>query len=117
MTHSLTELQRRAAAAREMAAKAPPLEKEIERLVCKFAKERGCWVTKFKSENHRGVPDDIFITPRGSVFFIEFKRPGLSATALQSSVIEEMRANKANVYIVDNVSQGRAVVENEVTWG
>ena len=49
------------------------LEKQIESKVVKKAKELGFLTYKFSSPSNRGVPDRIFISPYGEVFFIEFK--------------------------------------------
>jgi hypothetical protein len=54
------------------------LEKQIEKKVCDYAKERGMLVYKFTSPNRMAVPDRLFICPDGRVFFIEFKREGQS---------------------------------------
>jgi hypothetical protein len=42
-----------------------PLEKVIEKTVCKYAESKGCVQFKFVSVNNRGVPDRIIITPVG----------------------------------------------------
>jgi c-di-GMP-binding flagellar brake protein YcgR len=82
------------------------LEKQIESKVCKYARDKGYLVYKFTSPQRRSVPDRIFISPRGVVFFIEFKRKGGKLTKGQEAEIERMAQNNAVVFVVDNVEQG-----------
>ena len=83
------------------------LEKQIEKAVCDYAKSKGVLCYKFVSPGHAGVPDRMFITPAGKVFFIEFKRMGGKATPLQMREIERLQSQGVNVAIVDNVIEGQ----------
>ena len=87
------------------------LEKEIERRVAKYAKERDVWCRKFVSPGNRSVPDRIFITPAGRVFFVEFKRWGQKPTIKQEREIARIRRHGVPVFIVDNVPFGVMVLE------
>lgn len=87
-------------------------EKQIERAVCDYARSKGCYVRKFASPSHRGVPDRLFITPEGITFFIEFKAPGKEPTALQSKELETIRAHGVPAYWADSVSTGRMLVNS-----
>lgn len=90
-----------------------PLEKDIEKKVCDFAKQLGCLVYKFTSPSRRSVPDRLFIMPRGlGVFFIEFKRRGEKPTPGQAIEIAKIKANGASVFIVDNVVDGKLLVHD-----
>jgi hypothetical protein len=91
-----------------------PLEKVIEAAVVKFAQSKGCYVAKFTSPNRRSVPDRVFITPTGKVFFVEFKRGGEKPTLAQSVEHEKLRRVKALVFVVDNVERGKRIVEEMV---
>lgn len=91
-----------------------PLEKEIEKRVCAFAKSLHCYERKFTSPSRRAVPDRLIITPNGIVFFIEFKRQGELPTMSQTVEIEKIRQHGVPVYVVDNVAEGRRVVEEMV---
>ena len=82
------------------------LEKEIEKRVCEHAKEMKILSYKFVSPGHIGVPDRIFITPKGYTFFIEFKRNGGKTTPMQDREIARIRATGVQVHIVDDVGQG-----------
>jgi len=88
-----------------------PLEKDIESKVVKFAKENfGMLVYKFTSPSRRSVPDRLFITNTGDSFFIEFKRLGEKPTAAQQVEIEKLRKQRARVWVVDDVEEGKTTV-------
>jgi hypothetical protein len=89
-----------------------PLEKDIERAVCDYAKKQFkmlCY--KFTSPGQRSVPDRIFVTKEGVVFFIEFKRLGQKPTPAQEVEIAKIRAQGVKVFVVDNVGEGKRVVD------
>lgn len=90
-----------------------PLEKDIERRVCDYAKSLKMLVYKFTSPARSHVPDRLFILPGGGVFFIEFKRKGQKPTPAQNVEIEKMRKQGAQVYIVDNIDAGRCIIGDE----
>lgn len=87
-----------------------PLEKEIERKVCEFAKKNDTLAYKFNSEAHRSVPDRLFITKHGRVFFIEFKREGKKPTEGQIREIQRIKDQGVPVFVVDNVDEGKRIV-------
>jgi hypothetical protein len=87
-------------------------ESQIEKNVVRFAKEEGCYVRKFKAPGNRGVPDKLFLAPNGIVFFIEFKKPTGVLSAMQKDEIAQIKKRKGNVFVVDNVPDGRAIVQS-----
>lgn len=87
-----------------------PLEKEIEASVVAHAKKLGMLVYKFTSPSRRSVPDRMFITKAGVVFFIEFKRRGQKPTASQEIEIAKIRAQGVKCFVVDNVDDGKKIV-------
>ena len=89
-----------------------PLEKEIEKKVCEYAKSKGVLCYKFTSPNQRSVPDRIFHF-KGHTWYIEFKRLGQEPTAAQSIEIARIRAQGISVTVVDNVEHGKAIVDLE----
>lgn len=93
-----------------------PLEKDIERKVCDYAKSLGILVYKFTSPSRRSVPDRIFFTPRGHVFLIEFKRKDQKPTPAQEVEISKLRKNGIRVHIVDDVAEGKFVVLDEIEF-
>lgn len=88
-----------------------PLEKDIERRVCEYARAKGCLAYKFMSPATAHVPDRLIITPNGVIVFIEFKRAGGKPTPAQAVEHERMRKHGARVYVVDNVDEGKNVIE------
>lgn len=91
-----------------------PLEKAIESAVCNYAKSLGVLVYKFTSPQRRSVPDRIFFPPNRPAFLIEFKRKGEKPTPAQDVEIAKIRAQGVNVYVVDNVEQGKVIVDLEM---
>lgn len=85
-------------------------ESEIERQVSYYAKSKGWLVYKFVSPSQRGVPDRIFIGG-GEIFFIEFKAPGKKPTKLQDKIFSKIRGELFEVYIIDDVEQGKKLID------
>lgn len=90
-----------------------PLEKEIEKCVSTYAKSLGILSYKFTSPSRAHVPDRIFFLRRGACFLVEFKRKGKSPTSAQCLEISKLRQQGVAVYVVDNVEDGKKVVEVE----
>jgi len=87
-----------------------PLEKKIEEKVCKYAKNQGILAYKFTSPNRASVPDRLFITSTGTVFFIEFKRLGRVPTPGQEREIQRIRDTGVPVFVVDDPRAGQMVI-------
>jgi hypothetical protein len=96
-------------------------EADVESDACAYAHSLGCWHKKFKSANNRGVPDRIFITPAGVVFFIEFKRPNKKKVAkagkLQKLVIDEMNEHNAIVFVTNDLAKAKAIIRDMAAFG
>jgi hypothetical protein len=92
-------------------------ETDIETKAYEYAKALGCWHAKFKSSQNRGLPDRIFITPDGVVFFIEFKAPKKTARKLQRLVIDDMLHVKADVFVTNNLDEAKRIIHDMVTFG
>lgn len=88
-----------------------PLEKDIEKKVCDYAKSLSCLCYKFTSPSQRSVPDRLFIGPNGRVWFIEFKRLGGQPTPAQEVEIRKIQDHEVPVWIADNVEQGKKFVD------
>lgn len=87
------------------------LEKKIEQVVCDYAKSKGWLVYKFTSPARAAVPDRLMIAPGGRVIFVEFKREGQKPTVPQAREHDRLRAQGVQVFVVDNVVDGKAVVD------
>ena len=90
------------------------LVKQIEAKVCEYAKTKGVLVYKFTSPARAAVPDRLFIRPDGVVWFCEFKREGQKPTIPQEREHTKLRGHKVNVFVVDNVEDGRMMVDSMV---
>ena len=86
------------------------LEKHIEKKVCDYAKSCNFLVYKFTSPQRRSVPDRMFISPRGAVFFIEFKKPGGKLTEGQAREIGRLKSKDVPVFVVDDPDEGKRIV-------
>lgn len=93
-----------------------PLEREIEKRVCAYAKALGILSYKFTSPSRAHVPDRIFFAPERNTFLIEFKRKGEKPTKAQAIEIEKIRATGTNVYVVDNVEEGKGIIDMEARY-
>lgn len=87
-------------------------EFDIEGTVCTYAeKERDCLVLKLNVLGRVGWPDRIFIYHK-KVMFIEFKREGERPRKIQDYVHDQIRAHGIPVYVVDNISSGKAIIDH-----
>lgn len=87
-----------------------PLEKDIEKKVCDYAKSLKMLCYKFTSPSRRSVPDRMFITSSGVVFFMELKRKGQKPTPAQEVEIRKIQATGVKAYVVDNVEDGKKIL-------
>ena len=87
------------------------LEKQIEAKVCEYAKSKGVLAYKFTSPARAAVPDRLFIAPDGRVWFCEFKREGQKPTAAQDREHTRLRQQKVNVFVIDNVTEGKNMID------
>jgi len=87
------------------------LEKQIERNVCDYAKSKGMLAFKFTSPARIAVPDRLFIAPNGTVFFCEFKAEGKKPTEAQHREHQRIRTQNVNVFVVDNIEDGRSMID------
>lgn len=109
-----TEAERQAYADKHYGLK----ETDVEGETYKYAKTLGCWHAKFKSANNRGLPDRIFITPDGVVFFIEFKNPKVrKVRKLQGLVIDGMVQSKARVFVTNDLAVAKRIILDMVVFG
>jgi len=88
-----------------------PLEKDIEARVCEYARSKGVLAYKFTSPSRAAVPDRLFIAPDGRVWFCEFKREGQTATVAQEREHHKLRQSNVNVFVVDNVPEGKNMID------
>ena len=87
------------------------LERDVEKKVCDYAKDKGFLVYKFTSPARAAVPDRIFINKQGYVFFVEFKRPGAKPTEAQNREHERLRKQNILVAVIDDVQVGKNLLD------
>ena len=87
-----------------------PLERVIEAKVVEYAKSLEFRQRKMNGAGFRGWPDRIFHKD-GRTFYIEFKRKGGRLSPGQGMVIRDLRAAKIAVYVIDNVEDGKKVID------
>lgn len=85
-------------------------ESKVERKVVEYAKKSGWLSFKFISVNHKGLPDRLFIK-EGVTIFVEFKKPDAKLSPIQVLRIEEMEEVGATVYVIDNITDGKAIFD------
>lgn len=89
-------------------------ESQIEKASCLYAKSVGMLPYKFTSPGRAGVPDRLFITPGGGVFFVEFKAPTGKLSELQKNEHKIIRKHGGRVYVVWDFNQAKEVIDNEL---
>jgi hypothetical protein len=79
-------------------------EKELQTKCMKFSRGEGGYARKVAATNHRGFPDCLFITPKGRLFFVEFKSPTGKGRlfAGQSREVALLRFHGAEVHILSD---------------
>ena len=87
-------------------------ERDIEAKVRKYAIDRGFLVYKFTDPTRAGVPDRIFISPQGNLFFVEFQAPGKKPRANQLAEHKRLQEHGQYVYIVDDVERGKRLIDS-----
>jgi len=90
------------------------LEKLIERTVCEYARDKGILTYKFTSPARSAVPDRMFVAPGNRIWFCEFKREGLKPTPAQEREHMRLRGHGVSVWVIDNIPDGREMVDRMV---
>jgi hypothetical protein len=87
------------------------LEKDLEKKIVIKAKKLGYLTYKFVSPSNRGMPDRIFISESGKLFFVEFKSKKGKLSELQKKKISELVAKKQSVFVVNNEELAMEILE------
>ena len=87
------------------------LEKDIEAKVCEYAKQLNVLVYKFTSPARAAVPDRMLIRPDGHIWFVEFKRTGQKPTDAQQREHHRLQQHNVNVFVIDNVEEGKLMID------
>jgi hypothetical protein len=89
-------------------------ESQIERAACLYAKSVGMLAYKFTSPGRAGVPDRLFLTPTGGVFFVEFKCATGRVSALQKNEHRIIRKHGHEVHVVWDFNQAKQVIDEYI---
>jgi hypothetical protein len=87
------------------------LEKDLEKKIVIKARKLGYLTYKFVSPSNRGVPDRIFISENGKLFFVEFKSKKGKLSELQKLKISELRSRKQSVFVVNDEELAMEILE------
>ncbi len=90
------------------------LEREIEKKVVKYAIDKNFLAYKFTSPSNRSVPDRLFISPTGKIFFIEFKRKNKLPTKLQAITINKFKLRNVDVSVIDDYETGKLLINEYI---
>lgn len=90
------------------------LERDTEKKVCDYAKDRGILTYKFTSPSRAAVPDRLFIGPTGHMWFVEFKKQGMKPTAPQEREHHRLRQQRVEVWVIDSVESGKEMVDDKI---
>ena len=77
-------------------------EKEVEHHLIAAVRKRGGLCLKFVSPGWAGAPDRIVLFPGGRVIFVEVKRPGERARALQMRRKAQLERRGFDSVVVDS---------------
>ena len=89
-------------------------ESQIERAACLYAKSVGMLAYKFTSPGRAGVPDRIFLTPTGGVFFVEFKQPHGKLSALQRNEHRIIEKHGHEVHVAWDFRQAKQIIDDHL---
>ena len=90
-------------------------ESDTEKKVGEYVKSKGGLFYKFTSPARRAVPDRLIVLPSVPPFFVEFKATGEKATPAQLREHLRLSDRGANIFVVDSVEDGQAVVNAMIT--
>ena len=91
-------------------------EKQIEKLICAYAKKQGVMSLKLSGPNNRGKPDQMFLY-KGQTLFMEMKGEGKKPTKLQLKWLEKFEDQGFGAYWVDNVAEGQDLIDDLIEMG
>ena len=85
------------------------LESRIEQKTTEYAKSLGMAALKLNVKGQAGWPDRLYLW-NGHVWFVEFKAPSQKPRPLQLEVHKRMQKLGAVVKVVDNLIDGRTII-------
>lgn len=92
----------------------PLLEKVIEDYVVLYAEGLNYLHFKLNGVGSPGKPDQLFISPKGIAFFVEFKRLGEPLRPLQWYWAKQIAMRKCVVYRCDSKVHGERIIQTHL---
>ena len=92
-------------------------EKEVEQRLIAAVRKSGGLCLKFVSPGWSGAPDRICLFPGGRVIFVEVKRPGERARALQMRRKEQLERRGFDSVVVDSKEAVEDLMRSVGVWG
>lgn len=84
-------------------------ESDVEKKICKLARDNG-WITyKFSACNEKGVPDRIFIK-EGRIIWTEIKRADGIVSRMQEYQLARMNNMGCEVFVWRSVEEAKEVL-------
>jgi len=87
------------------------LESVIQKKIVEKANDLGFFTRKVETVFQKGFPDRMFISPKGKLFFIEFKSTKGKLRNLQIITIEELIKYGQTVHVVNDLKQGLKILK------
>jgi len=87
------------------------IERDLEKQFVEHAESRGCLALKLRIDGQNGFPDRTVICPNGSVFFVEFKRPGGKLSVVQEQWIEQLQKMSGLGVVVEDIATARRFLD------
>lgn len=91
-----------------------PLEKLLEDKAVTYALGLGYLHWKMNALGSKGKPDQLFQTPYGLYFWVEFKRMGEDPTPLQRYWARQITTRRGLVYGCDNYEHAKSIFHNHL---
>lgn len=89
-------------------------EARVRNTVVAYARSRGCLHLRMHMGRgaRSGWPDDLFFNRMGQPLFVEFKRPGGTATRMQRRALANLDAHKVCAVVCDDVDLGKRLIDD-----
>lgn len=88
-------------------------EKQIERECRRYAESQGWLSLKLTCPGHAGVPDRMFISPKGRIEFVEFKTEKGQLSPIQTRMIAVFKKHGHEVELIRSLDSFKMWVMEE----
>lgn len=84
------------------------LELDLEKKCRQYARERGWVMAKLEKNGHKGIPDDMLISPQGRVILVELKKN--NKAFIRPEQVHWKSRFPALIYFIDNYADFQALL-------